>query len=218
MIPNKSLKQCEASLGMKIVESSVPFNIQRKLTPQEIKEVLEYCKYDVWATFEVFLQDGFYLSPQDEFNSSLAIIDEFKFPLWYMSKTKAQMGCAVLGASKVSLPDDEFDIINPSNLILGKYEYVREWFLNPENHWYSKTVEGRKRPIKNEFITEIAGIPHTFAWGGVHGSLERQIIDGILLMCDFGSLYPNIMVKYGLISRGVPRPDKFKKLLATRLS
>ena len=220
MIPNKGLKRCEASLGMAIVESSIPFDIDRKLTKLEIREVLRYNRYDVMATFEVFLQDGFYLSPQSEFQSSMQIIDEFKFPKWYMSKTKSQLGCSVLGAtysSKLKDTSDEFDILSPDNVILGKYEYVREWFLNPDNHWYNKPVDGRKQPMKNELVTEIGGIPTTLAWGGSHGSVTREIVDGQLIMCDFGSLYPNIMVNYDLVSRGVPNSKKYEELLETRL-
>lgn len=219
MIPNKGLKQCEASLGMEIVESSVPFDIQRKLTDEEIKEVLRYNNYDVWATFEIFLQDGFYLSPQSEFQSSMGIIDEFSFPKWFMSKTKSQMGCEVLGANRRygDLAKDEFDISTPQNIILGKYEPIREWFLNPENHWYYREVEGRKTEQKNELIYEVAGEPHVFGFGGLHYSRERQIVDGDLYLLDFGSLYPNIMVNYDLVSRGVPNPSRYKELLETRL-
>lgn len=217
MIPNRGLKQCQASLGLPIVESSIPFDIDRKLTNEELQETLRYCKSDVMSTFEVFLQDGFYLSPQSEFQSSMGIIDEFGFPKWYMSKTKSQMGCSVLGAVKRKDTDDEFDILSPDNVELGKYEYIREWFLNPDNHWYTRPKEGRKTPEKNQLVTNIGGLNTTLAWGGSHGSVSRQIIDGILLMCDFGSLYPNIMVNYDLVSRGVPNPKRYKELLETRL-
>lgn len=217
MVKDKSLKQCEASLGLKIVETSVPFDIDRKLTREEMLESIEYCMYDVKATMEVFLQDGFYLSPQDEYNSSVSICQEFGFPINYMGKTKAQLGCSVLGATRRVDTNDEFDIIIPSNLQLGKYEYVKDWFLNPLNHWYGKDVEGKKTKKKNEFVTNIAGLPHVLAWGGIHASVERKIVDGILLMCDFGSLYPNIMVNYNLVSRGVPNPDRYKELLEIRL-
>ena len=217
MLPNKSLKQCEASLGMRIVESSIPFDIQRKLTNDEIKEVLKYNKYDVLATMEVFLQDGFYLSPQSEFQASLGIIQEFHFPKWFLSKTKSQMGCSVLGANRMVYMDDEFDIDTPENTVLGKYEYIRDWFLNKDNHWYSRVKEGRKTKVKNELITTVGGLKTTLAWGGSHGSVTREIIDGRLLMCDFSSLYPNIMVNYNLVSRGVPNPKRYKELLETRL-
>lgn len=219
MIKEKSLKYLECSLGLKIKESSVDFKIDRKLTKAEIKESIEYCKHDVSALMEVFLQSGFPFCPQDEYTSSINIIKEFKFPMSYMSKTKAQLGCAVLGARKKEF-DDEFDIINPTNLILGKYEYVRDWFFNKDNHKYTVEVIGKrggKKIEKNQFVTKVADLDHTFAWGGVHGSVEKCIVDGILLMCDFGSLYPNIMVTYNLISRGVPNPSRYKELLETRL-
>lgn len=215
MVKDKGLKQLEASLGLKIKESSVDFNIDRPLTKQEIEETKEYCGHDVFALMEVFIQDGFALSPKDEFDSSVGIIQEFNFPIHYLAKTKAQLGCAVLGAVKRQF-DDEFDIITP-DLDLGKYEYVREWFLDKKNHWYSKKIPGKKQPLKNEFVTNIAGIDHVFAWGGVHASCSAGIYEGILLMCDFGSLYPNIMVEYDLVSRGVKNPNKYKQLLATRL-
>ena len=219
MSSNRGLKQCEASLGLEIVESSIPFDIQRKLTDEEIKEVLRYNKADVMATMEVFLQDGFYLSPQSEFQSSMGIIQEFSFPKWYMSKTKSQMGCAVLGAvrSNVDRTVDEFDILSPHNVLLGKYEYIRDWFLDPENHWYTRPKEGRKTPERNQLVVDVGGLPTTLAWGGSHASVSREIIDGELLMCDFGSLYPNIMVNYNLVSRGVPNPSRYKELLETRL-
>ena len=219
MIQNRGLKQCQASLGLPIIESSIPFDIDRKLTDDELMEVLRYCKNDVLSTFEVFLQDGFYLSPQSEFQSSMGIIDEFSFPIWYMEKTKSQMGVSVLGAVRRNgkLDSDEFDISTPHNVILGKYEPIREWYLDPKNHWYNRDVEGRKSKEKNELIYEVAGQPHVFGFGGLHYSVTREIVDGDLMLCDFGSLYPNIMVNYDLVSRGVPNPDKYRELLETRL-
>lgn len=216
LVKDKSLKRCEASMGVRIVESSVPFDIDRKLTDQEIEELREYCEFDVMNTIEVFLQDGFPMSPQDEYKSSLGIVKEFNFPMSFMSKTKAQLGALVLGARRREY-DDEFDISSPHNVVLGKYEYIREWFLNKENHWYDKEVEGRKTKKKNELVVDVAGIPTTFAWGGVHASVSNKIIEGILVNCDFASLYPNIMVNYGLISRGVADPRKFVELLERRL-
>lgn len=219
MTLQRSLKRCEGSLGIRIMESSVPFDIDRKLTNRELKEVLEYCKYDVWATFEIFTQSGFYLAPADEFKASLGIIKEFNFPIHYLSKTKAQLGVSVLGGNynNVEKFDDEFDIVNPTNLKLGKYEYVREWFLNPKNHWYNKTREGFVTPERNRLVTEIAGIEHIFAWGGVHGS-KTGIFEGILMLCDFSSLYPNITVEYDFVSRNVPNAEKYRELLETRVA
>ena len=216
MVKDKSLKHCEASLGLRIVESSVPFDIDRPLTKNELLETIEYCKYDVMSTFEVFLEDGFFLSPQDEFSTSIGVINEFGFPLSYISKTKAQLGCAILGGVKKKF-NDEFDIFTPNNVILGKYEYVRDWFLDKENHWYTKTINGRVSDVKNEFVTNVGGVSHVFAWGGVHASVKKYHGDGCYLMLDFASLYPNIMINYDLVSRAVYNKQKYVDLLNRRL-
>ena len=52
----ESLKYFEGSLGNSIEESSVPFNIKRKLTEAEINETIKYCRHDVEQTLEVFLE------------------------------------------------------------------------------------------------------------------------------------------------------------------
>mgnify|MGYP005984719267 CR=1 FL=1 len=47
---NYSLKQLEAFMGHDIRETTVPFDIDRKLT----EEVVFYCRHDVHETMEVF--------------------------------------------------------------------------------------------------------------------------------------------------------------------
>lgn len=48
------LKSFEGFMGNDIKETSVPFNIDRKLTPEEIAETVKYCKHDVEQTVQVF--------------------------------------------------------------------------------------------------------------------------------------------------------------------
>ena len=45
------LKFYEGSMGDSIEESNVSFDIDRKLTDSEIKEVLKYCKHNVFRNF-----------------------------------------------------------------------------------------------------------------------------------------------------------------------
>lgn len=49
-----SLKAIEGNLKLPIVESSVPFDIDRPLTPEELEEVVRYCKYDVDSTIKLY--------------------------------------------------------------------------------------------------------------------------------------------------------------------
>jgi DNA polymerase len=100
------LKQLEGFMGNSIKESSVPFNIDRPLAQDEIKEVVKYCRHDVEQTIEVFIQR------KEEFESHLSLIKAFKLPLSYISKTKPQLSAIILGAYKQS-HDDEFEIIIP---------------------------------------------------------------------------------------------------------
>ena len=50
------LKRFEGFMGNNIKESSVPFDIDRKLTASEIAETIKYCRHDVEQTIEVFLE------------------------------------------------------------------------------------------------------------------------------------------------------------------
>lgn len=53
-VSNPSLKKIEGNMGLKILESSVPFSIDRPLTSSEFDEVLNYCSYDVDSTIDIW--------------------------------------------------------------------------------------------------------------------------------------------------------------------
>ena len=71
------LKELEGFMGNDIRETTVPFNLNRKLTPTEIDEVIKYCKHDVEQTIEVFI------NRIEEFESHMSLLTEFKLPLNY---------------------------------------------------------------------------------------------------------------------------------------
>ena len=52
----RSLKELEAFQGHNIHETSVPFDIDRPLTPEEIEETIKYCMNDVMEAFSVFVE------------------------------------------------------------------------------------------------------------------------------------------------------------------
>ena len=82
---NSSLKQLEGMMGHMIKESDIPFDIDRKLTKDEIKETIFYCTHDVEETIEVFEQT------KSDFDAHLSLIEEFNLPLEYLTKTKAKL-------------------------------------------------------------------------------------------------------------------------------
>jgi DNA polymerase len=65
---DKGLKWLEGSMGNNIKETGVPFDIDRKLTEDEITETVKYCTHDVEQTIEVFLQR------KDEFNGRMELV------------------------------------------------------------------------------------------------------------------------------------------------
>jgi hypothetical protein len=193
------LKQLEGFMGNSIRESGVPFDIDRPLTPEEIEETVKYCRHDVEQAIEVFIHR------KEEFESHLALIKMFKLPLHYISKTKAQLTAIILGASKRS-HDDEFEIELPDTLRIQKYKEVVNWYKNPLNRDYSKELQ-----------IEVAGVPHVFAWGGLHGAIPQYNGEGYFINIDVASYYPALMIEYNFISRNISNPAKFKEIRDMRL-
>ena len=200
MLSMYSLKQLEGFMGNTIKETSVPFDIDRKLTEEEIAETVKYCKSDVYNTMEVFMRT------LNEFNAVLDLIKTFNLPMTYISKTKAQLSAIILGCERRKW-DDEFDISIVPTLDIGKYEAVKEWFLNTNNHDYKKS-----------FDYDIAGVPHKFGWGGVHGAKEKYHSKGLIIHVDVTSYYPSLMIEYGLLTRNCAYPEKFKDIYDTRVA
>lgn len=195
-----SLKQLEAFMGSRIKESSVPFDIERPLTKNEIKETVDYCIHDVKETINVFD------NRIEEFESQLALIEAFDLDMKQFNKTKAQLSAFIIGAEKKPDRKDEFNLCFPDTLQVEKYKDIVEWYKNPENMDY-----------KQKLKVEVAGVPHIFAWGGIHGAIPKYKDEGIILCADVASLYPSLMIEYGYISRNVREPSKFKEIRDKRL-
>ncbi|WP_407312097.1 hypothetical protein [Desulfosporosinus sp. SB140] len=193
------LKQLEGFMGNDIRESDVSFDIDRKLTEEEFESVIKYCRHDVEQTIEVFL------NRLEEFESQMSLIKSFKLPLSYISKTKAQLTAAVLEANKVDR-DDEFNIAFPDTLRIKKYRHIMDWYSKPENRNYEKRLE-----------VDIAGVPHVFGWGGLHGAIPNYQGQGIYLNVDVASFYPAIMIEYGFLSRNVADSTKYRQIRDERL-
>lgn len=195
-----SLKSKEGFMGNDIRESDVPFNIDRKLTTEEIKETIIYCKHDVEQTIEVFL------NRKDDFDAHIGLIKAFNLPISYMNKTKVQLSSIILDAHRVHNRNDEFDISIPNTLHLKKYKHIENWYRNLDNRDYDKKL-----------VVDVAGCEHIFAWGGVHGALPKYYSEGLYIMADVASLYPSLIINYGYMSRNVTDINKYTEIYHTRL-
>lgn len=192
---DRGLKSFEGFMGNSIKESSVPFNIDRKLTQTEIEETIMYCRHDVEQTVEVFLRR------HEEFDATRELIKIFGLPITSYSKTKAQLVCEICGGAGKRFDDNEFDfpIVPCVQEHLKKYRYVLNWYKNPENHDYGKY-----------FDTMVAGVPHTFGWGGIHGAKKQNMESGVLLNMDVTAYYPSIQIQYKFGYRNMSKPENFE--------
>ena len=192
---DRGLKFFEGCMGSMIKESSVPFDIPRKLTEAEIQETLKYCRHDVEETIKVFLKRI------DEFNTMMYFIKHFNLPLSDISKTKAQLAAKLLGGNgKGDSFDDEFQFPILPCLELKKYKFVADWYKDPKNHDYSKS---QKKVM-------VAGVEHTFGWGGGHGARPKFHAKGDFLIIDVTAYYPSLQKKYHFGYRVMDKPENFE--------
>lgn len=193
------LKQLEGFMGNDIRETNVSFKTERKLTKAELKEVEKYCQHDVEQTIEVFM------NRIDEFESQVSLLNTFQLPLRFINKTKPQLAAMILGANR-HYYRDEFEIILPDTLKLSKYQHIADWYKEAVNRDYNKSLK-----------TTVAGVPHIFAWGGLHGALDHYQGEGTFLNIDVASYYPALMIEYNYLSRSVADPDKYRQIRDERL-
>lgn len=198
---DRGLKTHEAYLGNDIRETTVPFDIDRKLTEAEIAETVKYCRHDVEQTIEVFMQR------KSEFDARMDLLKMFDLPLVYLGKTDAQLTAIILDAERPARQrDDEFDIVPLPCIDLGQYDFIRSWYLDQANQDYSATLD-----------FDIAGCPHKCAWGGLHGAIAQYAGEGYFINVDVESYYPAEMIAHELLSRNVRDPSKFKGIRDHRI-
>lgn len=227
--PPVGLKTLEGFLGSNIKETEVPFDINRPLTQKEIEQTVFYCRHDVEQTIKVFLEKV------DDFNAMHEIVKAFKLPLSCIGDSEARITAKVLGCQKQNF-DDEFEVEFLPCIRLKKYKYVMDWFKkNLEeirdtisfNRELAASGQGRppnEEVIKKDFYknrsltTMIAGIPHTFGFGGLHGATaEPSHFTGAIYHVDVGNYYPSFLLAHGFVTRAATN-DNYKLVYDTRKS
>lgn len=176
MVGFNGLKTLEAFMGSDIRETEIPFDYDGEFTPKMIDQVLFYNRHDVMETIKVFM------SRKSEFDSYMGLVKLFNLPLSYLSKSKAQLAAIITGAKKTK-HNDEFDVSIPPTLRIEKYTQVVEYFKRDWNY-------------DNNFEIEIAGVPHVYGTGGIHGAIPNYFGEGEFLHVDVSSYYPSLVIRY----------------------
>lgn len=196
-----SLKQLEGFMGNDVKETSVPFNIDRKLTPEELQLTIKYCTHDVEQTMEVFLKT------KANFDAHVDLLKTFNLPLSNINKTQAQLSALALGCVRKDW-FDEWDLLFICCLKIKKYKQVVNWFQDPSNHDYSNSLK-----------IDVCGVPHVFGWGGLHGAPAQPVHrKGMIIHVDVTSFYPSIMINYDMLSRNVKDKAVYKQIYDTRVA
>ena len=225
--PPVGLKTLEGFLGSNIKETDVDFNIDRKLTDSEIAQTIEYCRHDVEQTIEVFLER------KSEFEAQFNLVKLFDLPLNMIGYTEARITAQILGCQKTDFKD-EYEYYFLPCIELKKYKYVMDWFENAVkdntkemNERFLKSKSNRDDAsdpfwfklsfYKRKLETTVAGIPHTFGFGGLHGATAKPIhTKGLILHVDVGSYYPSMLLAWGLVTRASTN-DNYKLVYDTRM-
>lgn len=217
--PPVGLKTMEGFLGSNIKETGVPFDINRKLTKAEIEETIKYCRHDVEQTIKIFLEKI------DEFNAMHGIVQAFPnmVSLSNIGDSEARITAKVLGCVKQDFKD-EFDFFFLPCLRLNKYKYVQDWFEEKRKEALEMDLQNcdkydKKLWYKSQNLdTVVAGIPHSFGFGGLHGATETPIHKtGQILHVDVNNYYPSMLIAWGLVTRAATN-DNYALVYKTRKS
>lgn len=199
------LKSSEANLGMDIVETPVDFNLNRKCTKEELDLLIKYCKNDVASTEKLFKLRS------DYFQAKFEIVNEFNLPVQDVKKTRAVLSSKVLKCQKVAIPRDRLHIDYDPNIDWNKLPKVLVDFYKKCEYDYRcggdyHEIESRKLKLM------IAGVPHVYAFGGLHGAIEKYNASGNFLHVDVSSYYPSLIIVDNFMSRASSEPQMFTKL------
>lgn len=221
--PGISLKAIEGNLKLPIVESSVSFDIDRKLTPEELEEVIRYCKYDVDSTIKL------YHERKENYIDAKALISEmYNLPVEEgIGLTNAKLCARILGAKPQKF-NDERNYIIPDNIdtdlipkeILDFFMLIRDKSI-PDAKLFGAGKGSKGMTLDIILKTSYGECPVTYAWGGVHGAKPCVVVaeteDRVIINQDVASLYPNSMLNFGYCSRAMEDPEAYRKLVERRL-
>ena len=229
-IRRNSLKKLTMSiLNKRNYDSSVSFDIPRRLTPKERLDVEKYCEMDVDNTLALFMPDP--NNPKRTFAKESYDI-RWNMIVEYKMKAKTLINKSSSFAGKLLCGEDaKANTANTYKLIDGKKQYyaipelaIKELSNDPIGKKLLQFyLDNQSNPdyIKEKFELQLGGLDeghkYQFGFGGLHQALIGYRSKNLVNM-DVASLYPSLLVEYGLMSRGAAKnPESYKEVYHTRL-
>lgn len=195
-----SLKQGEGYMKLNVDECTIPFNIERPLTEEEIQEVVKYCCHDVDATVSLLEARADYV------NTKLELIKLFHLKMNDLSCTNAQL-CAKVLEAKRQEHDDELYYDMPDTVVID----------NPTYRQILDLYVGVTLDYTKIMTLDICGVSHTLAYGGIHAGRKNFSYVGEMWHIDVNSYYPSLMIRYGFHSRNIKDPERFVEIYHDRI-
>lgn len=208
-VSSPSLKKIEGNLGKMILESSVDFTLDRALSPKEYEEALEYCKYDVDMTIEVFKK-----RINSYFKPKLSLVERLgneKALNWNTTTLSANLLTPkpLPKWSSIRLHKDALEHRDEGNMKMFSYvpEQVRE-------HWLSKIEHNYSGDYKGNISIENFGCEIEFGFGGLHGVHKTLSDVKDVKLLDVASMYPHIILNINALESA---SETYKSMLEERI-
>ena len=217
-----SLKKIMANLGLPIIESSVPFDIDRQLTPTELKEIIQYCSNDVLGTQELYKYRSNY------FETKLTLINEFDLPIEYIKLDENKLVASILKCKHYNEPRDylSFDYCSELNFklipadVLDFYANIEYNYFNGMDYETSINNAGnviRKNKKVGKLKTKLLGVPAIYGIGGLHACTKARMFTNNIMQIDVSSYYPTLMINNKFYSRSFEKTEVFDYIYSKRL-
>lgn len=226
-IRRNSLKKLTMSvLNKRNYDSEVSFDIDRKLTLKERADVEKYCEMDVDNTLALFLQDPD--NPKRTFAKESYDI-RWNMIIEYGMKAKTLINKSSSFAGKLLCGEDAVaDKNNTCKIVDGKKQYYSIPEMAMKELAGTEVLEFYLKHQSNpDYIHEKIEVymggnddshKYQFGFGGLHQALLNYGSKNLVNM-DVASLYPSLLVQYGLMSRGASKnPESYKDVYHTRLA
>lgn len=192
-----SLKALEIAMRLDSIKD-LPYSIIDTLTSRQMDEIIEYCKHDVYATYEFYN----ITKPLIELRKDLGK----KYKLNLINANDPKMGEEIL-LTKLS-EDMGVDKRELRNMRTYRNELVFDDYILPYikfetkefNDMLSKLKQVKTNITKGAFKEEVLfkGIQYHYGQGGIHACIEPGVYipecDEVIIDLDVKSFYPNIAI------------------------
>lgn len=198
-VSKPSLKKIQGNMGRMILESSISFDIDRALLPEEVEQTIFYCASDVDTTIDIYKErEKSYFQPK---KSLIEMLGNPAAKKWNTTTISANLLISkrLPKWASVRIPP-EFWLLVPSE--------VRELWLEAANFFGSE-------PSKKTVTIEEFGCEIQFGFGGLHGAHKILKREKNVRLLDVTSMYPNIILILNILGQAT---QKYKEILDRRIA